>query len=424
MKSQTLTTQHLKEEIFSKFGTKFLIKDNKVYLINKFCNTLIENDADYFTKMIKTCEKTEFSSFKLHSTIQDKDWELIRKKIRSITLNITNRCNSNCNMCFVKESLPYEELTTKEIKIILSKIGKNKQVILFGGEPTLRKDLFEIIDLIKKSDNIPIIYTNGLKLADNNYIKKLKESGVNKIHFSFDGFRENIYEELRGSRKQFYIKLKALKNLEKYNFKVILASIIASGINEDEVSKLLKFSIKNNHFIQTLALFGATPYGRFNIKIKKYLTPSDLIKLLEEASNGVINKEYIIEFKKLRNNLYQILKKMGIYFPFGNHDSSISLFKIEGNQIKHFIPLKELKEINKELENKKFTSLMKYLFTKRGLLFIKLLLRNLKLETLGNDILGIHVANILTPLNNFTVEVDDKIIEKIRDKILKSGQGD
>jgi uncharacterized radical SAM superfamily Fe-S cluster-containing enzyme len=218
--------------------------------------------------------------------------------------------------------------------------------------------------------------------------------------------------------------LKALKNLEKYNFKVILASIIASGINEDEVSKLLKFSIKNNHFIQTLALFGATPYGRFNIKIKKYLTPSDLIKLLEEASNGVINKEYIIEFKKLRNNLYQILKKMGIYFPFGNHDSSISLFKIEGNQIKHFIPLKELKEINKELENKKFTSLMKYLFTKRGLLFIKLLLRNLKLETLGNDILGIHVANILTPLNNFTVEVDDKIIEKIRDKILKSGQGD
>jgi uncharacterized radical SAM superfamily Fe-S cluster-containing enzyme len=314
----------------------------------------------------------------------------------------------------MKDSIPYSEMKITEIKQILAKIGKNKQVVLQGGEPTTRKDIFKIINLVKKSGNIPILYTNGLKLADSNYVKMLKKSGVDKVHVSFDGFREEVYEKLRGDSKQLYIKLRALKNLEKYNIKVSLAAVIASGINEDEVEKLLRFSIKNNHFIKALNLYGATPYGKFNIDIKKYLTPSDLIKLLGEASNGVICKEYFVEFKKLRVNLYNILKNIGIYFPFGDF-ASVTLFKVHENEIKHFIPLEDIKSTNKEIEKGNVVFIMKQLFKSRGLLFLKLMQKKIKQEVLGS-ILNIHVANINTPVNYIPIEFDNKIIAKIKDE--------
>ena len=414
MKSQILSLSS-KEEIISKFGVNFLIKNNKVYLSKKNYQILIENDANFFKEIIKTCKKTEFPNLNIPYPATEIDWKLIKERIRSVTLNITSRCNSDCAMCFQNETFPFQEMSIENIKYILSKIGKNKQVVLFGGEPTVREDLFEIIKLIKESGNTPIIYTNGLKLADPDYVRKLKENGCNKVHISFDGFRENIYEQLRGDGKQLCIKLKALKNMEKYNMKIFLSSVIVSGINEDEVPKLLDFSIKNNHFIQSLTLFGATPYGKFNIKIEKFLTSSDLIELLEKTSNSVINKEYFIEFKKLRVNLYNILKKVGIYFPFGNY-ASLTLFKVEEKQVKHLIPLEELKEINRRIENKEI-SIMKYLFTKNSLLLLKLLWNKLKPEALGNT-LGIHVANIITPINYFPIEIDNRRIAKVKDEYL------
>jgi uncharacterized radical SAM superfamily Fe-S cluster-containing enzyme len=396
------------------------MKNGKVLLLKDYGQisyyTLVENDSEYFLECIELCKKTKYSSTECTLVPTKEDWEYIRNNVTIIVLPITTKCNSGCNICFMKErDSTYEEMSIEDIKRVLSKIGKNKKVLLFGGEPTVRKDIFKIIRLIRKSGNIPSICTNGLKLADENFVKKLKKSGIERVLLSFDGFREEIYEKLRGNKKHLYLKLKALKNLEKYNIKVYLSSTIAPGVNEDEVPKLLKFAAQNNHFIIGMNLYAATPYGRFNITQKEQFTPSDIINILNTASKGTINKEYVIEFKKLRANLHNISKKVGIFFPVCSYYHSHILLKVENSQVKHFIPIEHLKRINEYMKNKKFIPLVKYLIKnlKPTLAFIRLILSKFNAKSLGRNVLIIQLGNVITPLNYIPVEYDCTSIEKM-----------
>jgi uncharacterized radical SAM superfamily Fe-S cluster-containing enzyme len=419
MKTQALSL--LKEERFSKFGADFLIKNGQVFLIKKYgpitYHTLVENDPVFFKKLLKIWEKAEYSSPEIPFLPTEKDWEWVKNNTHSIILHCTTKCNSDCNICYAKDSLPYEEISINEIKQILSRIGKNKRIILSGGEPTVRKDLFKIISLIKKSGNIPVTYTNGLKLADPNYVKKLKKSGLERVHFSFDGFREEIYEQLRGSSEHLYLKLKALKNLEKFNIEVYISSTIAAGINEGEVGKLLEFCVRNNHFIKGLVFFHAQPFGRFNINTKKLLTASDIIKLLEDASKGTINREYFIEFKKFSIHLYHLLNKIGKFFPYGHGYFAAVPFKTDGNGISQLIPLKELKIINKKLEQKKI-SIIRHLSWKRLWWLSKFFLsKKFKPKMLSDKILLVNIGYVGTPITYIPTKSQCEAIQKHKGKI-------
>lgn len=410
------------EKIVSKFDVNFLIKNNKVFLLKNYGQfsycTLIENDLEYFLECIKLCRKTKYTSTECTFIPMKRDWEYIKNNVTIIILPITTKCNSGCNICFMKErDYPYKEMKIEDIKRLLSKIGKNKKVLLFGGEPTTRKDIFKIIKSIRKSGNIPSICTNGLKLADENFVKKLKRSGIERVLLSFDGFREEIYEKLRDSREHLHFKLKALKNLEKYDLKVYLTSTITSGVNENEIPKLLKFAAENNHFIVGMNLYAATPYGKFNVTQKEQLTPSNLIDILDAASNGIINREYFIEFKKLRANLYNICKKVRIFFPPYSYYHSHILLKTENSQFKHFIPIKYLKQINEHIKDRKLIPLIKYLIKNLNptLAFIKLILTNFNAKFLGKNVFIIQLGNIITPLNYIPIEYDCISVEKNKD---------
>jgi uncharacterized radical SAM superfamily Fe-S cluster-containing enzyme len=426
MRTKTLILPKQKEKVFSRFGVDFLIKDNQVFLITKHngmeYRVLVENDADFFFKMSETWEDSNLSSIQWPFIPKKSDWETIKKDYHSLLINITPRCNSNCKVCWNKEWLPFVDMTIEQIKDIISKIGRDKRVLMFGGEPTVREDMFEIIDLIRESGNIPMVYTNGLKLADPDYVKKLREHGIYRVVFSFDGFREDIYEKLRGDKNQLYIKLKALKNLEKFGIQVILSSTITAGINDDEIGRILNFSIKNVHFIKGIYYFCTIPYmGRFDVSPRKMLMPSDILKSLERITNGVISREYVIEFKKLAVNLYYLLKKFGIYFPPG-HYHAMSLFR--AGSIKQFIPLKELKKMNKEIKKNKFLFILRSLFSRRSLLFLKLLINKNKIESLGKNVFNVNATYINTPFNYIPVKFDTCIVWRIKNPPVNLIAGD
>ena len=89
-------------------------------------------------------------------------------------------------------------------------------VNLFGGEPTVRDDMFEIIELGRTHGVDTQITTNGLRLADENYCRKLCEANVG-LRLSFDGRQREIYERLRNNGGVLDKKMKALANLKKYS---------------------------------------------------------------------------------------------------------------------------------------------------------------------------------------------------------------
>jgi uncharacterized radical SAM superfamily Fe-S cluster-containing enzyme len=377
--------------------------------MNPFQISEFKHLEDVYIKKVKNLEKffvkSPYSSKSFYFCPTENDWKIMRKYIPTILIYITNRCNNFCKICSTN-STPFDyskELSKKDIIKILQKIGRKKRIILIGGEPTIRDDLFDIIEIIRKSGNHPELFTNGLRLSNFDYAKKLKKAGVKRIYFSFDGFKDEIYEKMNGNSKEIILKLLALRNLEILEIDTIISARIAMGVNEDQVKNLIDFcanSTKKGGCIRGVHFYGATHYGRFLLKDSKIYT-SELVKLVENATNYKIDLDYLIEIKKLALNLFKISSTYNIPLNFGS-GGLIGLYKADNVKIKKLFPISFVRKINKYFEMKKtlhivYESLKNKEVRKIILRFI--CGKDLIKAVTKNRVFIIGVGNVNTPLS-------------------------
>ena len=367
-------------------------------------------------RKIKNLEKyyptRSFSSNLWQSPVGKGDWRVIKEELGKVQIAITNRCNLACKICYARSS-PNDfsmEMSKETFIKILRRIGRNKRVILIGGEPTIRGDIFELIDLIRKSGNIPEIYTNGIRLADFSFAEELVKRGVRRIYFSFDGFDRSYYEVMNGSGEVLSYKLLALKNLMKLNVSLVLSSRIVKGLNEKEIKKIIDFCVrarKRGKNIFGIYFFGATNYGRFEVKNGE-MNLLHLFRLVKKATGGVASLEYFIEFKKFLLLLHRMMKKFGIKLSFG---SGGLIAPFEAGSVKRVIEINKLKKINYELERGRYFQMLKFAKSMRYLknifnLFKSILGTPLEYLSLPSRLFFIGMGNISTPLNFTPSSVD------------------
>lgn len=116
-----------------------------------------------------------------------------------IQVSLTYRCNLGCRMCSISNSLPKEEeLSTKQILHIIDEAQKYgiKELLLTGGEPLLRGDLFTIAEYCHSKGLRSIVTTNGT-LIDDLMAENIINSKINHLHFSIDGL-EKTNDYFRG----------------------------------------------------------------------------------------------------------------------------------------------------------------------------------------------------------------------------------
>jgi len=82
-------------------------------------------------------------------------------------------------------------------------------VDLFGGEPTLRKDLFEIIGRAKSYGFMVSLETNGY-VIDEIYMNNLVTAGLDQIYLSLDDYRAEVHDSIRGRKGCFDRAVRAL----------------------------------------------------------------------------------------------------------------------------------------------------------------------------------------------------------------------
>ena len=135
----------------------------------------------------------------------------------SIGVDITHKCNMNCGNCYIpNRTIP--DMDKKSLFVLLEKLPFKCEIRLIGAEPTMRKDLPEIISKVRDLKHRPVLITNGLKLANKDYVKKLKEAGLFIVNISLNGGTDDdIYRKMDGGaylRK----KIKALENCIEAGF--------------------------------------------------------------------------------------------------------------------------------------------------------------------------------------------------------------
>jgi len=216
-------------------------------------------------------------------------------------IDVTNRCNLRCSICFANAAVSkyIYEPSYEEIRKMLQTLRANKPVpapaIQYaGGEPTVRKDIVELVKLAKEEGFTHTqIATNGIKIAKNPELaKELKEADLNTVYLQFDGVTEEPYIKARG-RNLLPTKLKAIENCRTVDLGIVLVPTLVKGVNDDQVGDIIKFAMDNIDVIrginfQPVSFAGRTPADEVE---GQRVTIPDFERLVEEQTNSKIKIE-------------------------------------------------------------------------------------------------------------------------------------
>lgn len=143
------------------------------------------------------------------------------KKLNMLIFFVTSKCNARCRSCFYWENLNTKgDLTLSEIEKLACTMPRFRDLWLSGGEPTLRKDLAEIVKIFYdnnevRSVNLP---TNGLlPEKSTRYAGRILKENPDlrlNVNVSLDGFQET-HDRIRGVRGNFYKTLESIGNLSQ-----------------------------------------------------------------------------------------------------------------------------------------------------------------------------------------------------------------
>lgn len=135
--------------------------------------------------------------------------------------NITEKCNLSCAHCYRESSLDDSKdfLSDDKCLSLVDEIAKMDPPILLltGGEPLLRKNVFDIIDKCKSSGVRVGLSTNGT-LIDKGMAQKIKKHDVNYVGISIDG-KEALHDSFRGKQGAYQQSWNAINDLLKCGVK-------------------------------------------------------------------------------------------------------------------------------------------------------------------------------------------------------------
>src|SRR5215469_11128057 len=143
------------------------------------------------------------------------------RRIKSMRISITDKCNFRCTYCMPAEGLPWlkkaEILSYEEIERlarIAVQIGI-EQIRLTGGEPLVRRDIPDLVSQLLPTQGLrsPSPTTNGILLKQ--MAGALAEAGLTRINVSLDSLIQEKFAKLT-RRDQLTRVLEGLEELEKY----------------------------------------------------------------------------------------------------------------------------------------------------------------------------------------------------------------
>jgi|TARA_B100001971_G_C18265022_1_gene591222 heme b synthase len=137
---------------------------------------------------------------------------------RLIAFELTGSCNLQCKHCRASASkeMDPDELTTLEVKNVIDNIALffKPILILTGGEPLLRDDIFEIVEHATKKGLRVVLGTNGT-LLNNKVAEKLTKVGVKRVSISIDCAFAEDHDEFRGVEGAYNDSLKGISACKK-----------------------------------------------------------------------------------------------------------------------------------------------------------------------------------------------------------------
>jgi pyruvate-formate lyase-activating enzyme len=202
----------------------------------------------------------------------------------TLVIPLTHRCNLDCSLCFVPQR-GREDLSFEQVCRVIDRF-QGTFICLSGGEPTLRDDLKDTIRYINSVGKSPQLFSNGIRLAEPDYVRELADAGLDDVLLSFNGFDDGVYRRVSG-RPLLKEKLRALQNLVDEDMRVAISPTIVKGLNETEVPALLRLCLDHPRNVYQLRVRGACRVGKH--EGIDHISTSELLRLVADALGGTVD---------------------------------------------------------------------------------------------------------------------------------------
>ncbi len=179
-----------------------------------------------------------------------------------VSWNLTRKCNLKCAHCYINATTTElkNELTTEESYRLIDQISKVSRplLILSGGEPLMREDVYDIIKYGTSKGFRMGLGSNG-SLIDANVADKLRVAGLATASISLDSNKPALHDAFRGVVGSWNKAIQAIKTLREHGILVQVNTTLTQenySQIDDIMSKIEKIGVENFH------LFFLVPTGR------------------------------------------------------------------------------------------------------------------------------------------------------------------
>ena len=220
-----------------------------------------------------------------------------QKQLFSLTLEITYRCNERCIHCYVDDDAQEDqELTLEEYKALLNEAREMGciNVLLTGGEVSMRKDFLDIAEYAANKGFCVDIYTNGLTLQPK-HVQRMTEICVNSVSFSLYGPNAEIHDSITQIPGSFERSLKSALLCKCAGLDVFIKTVVMKQ-NYDVLEELLQFSkiagiSINTSMVVTTSHKGMPSYCFRLMDAEKYQRVTELSVLYDIVEGNVVCPE-------------------------------------------------------------------------------------------------------------------------------------
>jgi len=161
-----------------------------------------------------------------------------------------------------------------------------------GGEPTVREDLVELVQMADEMGFMHVeINSNGIRMAQSpEYCRELKRAGTSTVYLQFDGVTPESYIYARGFNL-LPLKIRAIENLHKAGLNsIVLVPVLIRGVNDGQVGDILRFAMEHHRVVRAVNFQPVSFTGRISKgeREKMRITIPDVMRLMEEQTHGLI----------------------------------------------------------------------------------------------------------------------------------------
>jgi 7,8-dihydro-6-hydroxymethylpterin dimethyltransferase len=307
-----------------------LVEENGKILIKKHCSEdgsfedIYYGNADLYHKFMKHVTSKAYRTGQSVQKNENCPYECglcASHKSSTVLANmdITNACNYQCPICFADTATGKDVFNPSMEQIsqmmdTLRQLTPPCNVLQFsGGEPTIRKDFFDIARLAHTKGFAHIqVATNGKNIAeDPDFVKNMWDAHVSTVYLQFDGVTPEPYLTTRGFNA-LPQKLKAIENLRTHGPypNAVLVPTLVKGINDHQVGDIIRFAADNIDIVRGVNFQPVSFTGRISTDelLEQRITIPDVLSLLEQQLNGQITVEDFFTVP-IFAPLFELLKK-------------------------------------------------------------------------------------------------------------------